>query len=361
MRARPVSFMFLLAGVMLLFGLLTVRQTVSAQIFGTNWVGAFYNSTTVGTNPIPTAQSVAYPNGLNFNWGNSYPRQADNVTPVPGMNTITDNFSARFTSSQNITSAGIYRFTVRANDGVRVTINNTLYLDRFVAVADNLVGEYTFDATLFVGNNTMVVDYAEFTGTAALQVQWGPISGTGTITAPTATAQPAATGSVIRVKGLAVRTGPYLGASMVAVARPNNAYPIIAKNFSEGLFPWYKIKIGDSEGWASGRYLQPAGNLDVIPEQGTVFDELGANNIGRVPPALNVIGTTRSVMNIRVRPSERTQLLGQIPWGDQVTVYGRTVQGGLNFWLFVRYKDTFGWIYAPYIKLDGIVDAVPVY
>ncbi len=360
MRARPISFMFLLAAIALLFGLLTLQQPVAAQTLGTNWVGAFFLGSAIGSNPVASAQNIPYPNGLSFNWGNGFPLQSDNVTPVPGV--TTEPYSVRFTSSQNITTAGTYRFTVRVNDGIRVTINNTLYLDRFTSVTDGQYAEYTFDAPLFVGNNAMVVDYVDFAGSALLQFQWGQLSGgIGTPTFPTSTAQPAATGTVVRVRGLAVRTGPYLGASMVAVARPNNAYPIIAKNFNEGLFPWYKIKIGDSEGWASGRYLQASGNLDVIPVQNTVFEELGANNIGRVPPALNVIGTTRSVMNLRVRPSERTQLLGQIPWGDQVTVYGRTVQGGLNHWLFVRYKDSFGWIFAPYIKLDGIVDAIPVY
>lgn len=351
MKLRPLTIIILLSAVALLFGLAGVQHSVSAQFVGTNWTGQFYATPNLTGSVVAT---TLYPNGLNFNWGFGPPLQSDG-TPVPGV--PSDNFSARFTSAQNITQPGMYRFTIRVNDGVRVTVNNTLYLDRFFAVTDGQFAEYTFDANLIAGNNSMIVDYADFTGSAGLQVQWGLVG----VGIATPTASPIATGSVIRVRGLSVRTGPYLGASMVRVARPDNAYPILAKNFNEGLFPWYKIQVGDSIGWASGRYLQTNGNLDAIPVENTVFEQLGGGNLGRVPPALNVIGTTRSVMNLRVRPSERTQLLTQIPWGDQVQVYGRTVQGGMNHWLFIRYKDFYGWIYAPFIKLDGIVDAVPVY
>jgi uncharacterized protein YgiM (DUF1202 family) len=65
-------------------------------------------------------------------------------------------------------------------------------------------------------------------------------------------------------------------------------------------------------------------------------------------------------MNLRRRPSERTQLLDKVPWGAEVPVIGRTVQGGKSFWLQVRYNGKVGWIFAPFVGTRGILDAVPV-
>lgn len=362
MKLRRFAFIAVLTGALLLIGLVAAENPAQAQQVGTNWTGQFFKSTDLSG---PVIATVNYPNGLQFNWGQGVPRQSDGLTPVPGFDpnnpADADNFSARFTSVQNITQAGRYRFLIRVNDGVRMIVNGTQFLNRFDPVPDGQFAEYTFEADLFLGNNTMEVQYVDFSGTAILQVQWGFIGGTGVGPLPTATPQPIATASVIRVRGLAVRTGPYLGASLITVARPDNAYEILAKNFDEGLFPWYKIRVRDSIGWASGRYLQTSGDLSRIPEEGTIFQSLGPGNLGNFPPRLQVTGITRAVMNVRARPSERTQIIAQIPWGGEVEVFGRTVQGGQSHWLFIRYGDVVGWIFAPFVGLRGVVDAVPVY
>ena len=146
---------------------------------------------------------------------------------------------------------------------------------------------------------------------------------------------------------------------MIGVVSPDFNFPIQEKNFDEGLFPWYKIQDNNQRiGWVSGRYLNVTGNIDLVPERSTHFDQI--DNPSDLPVLLDVVGYTRSVMNFRRRPSQRTTLLGQIPWGDPVEVIGRTVQGGQNFWLQVRYKGVVGWIYAPFVKLEGVVDAVPI-
>lgn len=364
MKPRYFALGAVLLGIVLVTSFFGAFHPTQAQFTGTNWTGQFFNNTTFSGN----FQQVVYPSGLNFNWGFNAPTQADSVTPVPGIGA--DNFSARFDSTQIITQAGTYRFIVRVKDGVRVTINNIVYLDRLTAtVPANQYVEYTFNADMFAGGNVMRVEYVHLVDNAVLQFQWGfvgaPGVGTSILTPgfgfPTSTPIPIATGSVITVKGLSVRSGPYLGASFITVARPDNAYEIVAKNFNEGLFPWYKIKINDSIGWVSGRYFSVSGNIDAVPVEDTVFEALNANNVGNIPPRLDVVGTTRAVMNMRVRPSERTQLILKIPWGGQVQVYGRTVQGFQNHWLFVRFEDQYGWIYAPFVGLRGVVDAVPIY
>ena len=53
-------------------------------------------------------------------------------------------------------------------------------------------------------------------------------------------------------------------------------------------------------------------------------------------------------------------MLVQVPWGAETELLGRTIQGGNNFWLQVRYGDQVGWIYAPFVSIRGDVNAVPI-
>jgi uncharacterized protein YraI len=65
-------------------------------------------------------------------------------------------------------------------------------------------------------------------------------------------------------------------------------------------------------------------------------------------------------MNLRVRPSTRTAIIGSIPWGAEVPLLNRTVQGGQNRWFQVRYEGRVGWIFAPYVSVRGDINAVPI-
>lgn len=349
LRKSYLALLLLLFAFALAPGLVTTP--IQAQNLGTNWTGQFYNSTTLSGAPVAT---ISYPNGLCFNWGQGAPRtdggQCVAGTVIPGVNA--DGFSARFTSTQTF-QPGTYTFIIRVNDGVRLLINGFSVLEQLNTQVASNFAEYTVTQVLN-GPVNLEVQYVDFTGDAILQVQW---SLTGTA-GPTSTPAPIATVSVVRVRGLAVRTGPYLGASLITVARPNIAYPVLARSNSEGLFVWYRIQVGDNTGWASGRYLQPAGNMDAIPFTDSIFDRIDNPEL---PSALNVVGVPRAIMNFRIRPSDRTQIIDKIPWGAEVQVIGRTIQGGKNFWLQVRYNGRVGWIFAPYVGLRGVIDAVPTY
>lgn len=327
----------------------TMQPPVNAQSqsFGTNWVGQFYNNPNLQD---PVVNTAVYPNGLNANWGTGAP--LDGLSqPIVGVNA--DQFSARFTTSIPF-NPGFYEFFIVSDDGARVFIDGQLIIDAFTAG-----GQRTRSAIVNIGGGvvTITVEYFDDTGPALLQFYWFTSTGT---PVPTPTGAPIASGSVAFVRGLAVRTGPYLGASLVAVARPENSYPILAKNTSEGLFTWYQIQFNENTvGWSSGRYLVPEGNLDAVPLIGSVFDTIDN------APDRGVIGTTRSVMNFRVRPTPRVARVADIPqigWGEQVQIIGRTIQGGRDFWYQVRYRDRVGWILAAYVGVSGNpIDLVPVY
>lgn len=311
--------------------------------FGINWVGLFFNCTDFNCAAIQPPAS--YPNGINAIWSTGPPTDGLGV-PVAGVNA--DNFSVRFSSTQNF-AAGIYDFILTSQDGIRLYIDGSIVLDQFVA---RPLTTNTVSVTLTGGSHSLIVEYFNAVGPATVQVQWF-LQGSTTLQ-PSLTPLPVATAQVINVRGLAVRTGPYLGASFITTARPDNTYNVTAKNQTEGVFTWYLIQVGEKTGWASGRYLQITGDPNLVPTVGTIFDQIDT------VPDIGVTGVPRAVMNFRVRPSVRTARIGQIPWGASVSVIGRTIQGGRNFWLQVRYNGQVGWIFAPYVTINGILDAVPV-
>jgi uncharacterized protein YraI len=333
------------AGIFLIL-LLLIAVMVQAD-FGINWTGSFYNSTTPSGTPTATITGI---NGLNFNWPD-----IPNINGVPVVGLGADNFSARFTSTQTF-GQGNYLFTITYDDNARVTIDG---IEVFSDFTGGPVKTRSFNRDMTAGAHTLEVTFVEISASAVLQFQWNPAGavttpGVGTPLAPTGTPIPPLTASVTGVRGLAVRTGPYLGASFVTTALPENAYPVLGRNQSENGVTWYLITVNQRTGWASGRYLTFSTDPNSIPIQGSVFDTIDN------PPGTGVIAAPRAVMNMRVRPSVRTAIIDSIPWGAEVPLLGRTVQGGQNFWLQVSYNGKIGWIYAPFVTIRGSVIAVPI-
>ena len=260
----------------------------------------------------------------------------------------TDSFSARFTTTHTF-EGGTYDFVISSDDGVRMFIDGTVLLDEFVP---RTLTTNTFQAQLTTGQHNLTVEYFEQTDQASISVQWFLSSGESLLNA---TPVPIAlTAGVSGVKGLAMRTGPYLGASMITVLTPGANYPVLAHNNDEGVFTWYLLQVDNRQGWSSGRYLTlTAENTSGV--EGSVFDGLGDRG------ATGAYAIPRAVMNLRRRPSIRTEIIGQVPWGAVTPLLGRTVQGGNNWWLLVNYDGQVGWIFAPFVTLRGNLFAVPIH
>lgn len=345
-----------IVGLFVFIGALTlVPASPSEAQTGVTWTGSFYPS----TNFTGSSAIASYPGGLNQNWGTG-PPTAPLTGQVPGI--PADNFSVRFATNTTI-AAGVYEFIVLADGGVRLSVNGE-------AVIDDLGGMGLSERGAIVnitgGSYVLVLEYVEYTGNALIQINWIPSTGTPTVGEETAI--PAALVTVVQVQGLAVRTGPFLGGSLVAVARPGGDYPVIARNTQEGLFTWYLIQYdADTQGWSSGRYLSfSQGAPENVPLQNTTdFDTI-------YDPPGTVIGVTRSVMNFRQFPTQRAARIPQVPqlfWGAEVEILARTVQGGNNFWYQVRYTPEnsstsyVGWIFAPYVGIkfgSDPLDTVPI-
>lgn len=353
--------------VAVLFGTLALLPTLTVQAdFGTNWTATFFNTTNL-TGTSQTFNGIA---AVNFNWGVGVP------TGLPGAFTLTNCtptnppitdtgtsadcsnfFSARFTSTQNI-APGTYNFVATSDDGIRVYINGALVLDRYVG---RVLTTDTFTQQITASPVNITVEYFEGLDQSSVQFQWflvgstTPVPGTTPIV-PTsaASAVPPLTVTVSGVKGLSLRSGPYLGASLIAVVRPGTAYPPTARNRDEGQFTWFQINVDGKVGWVSGRYLAVAGDPNSVAAQSTIFEQLDG------APDTGVIAIPRSIMNLRKRPSERSELLAQISWGEELPLLNRTIQYGKDHWYQVRYGDKVGWIYAPFVGVRGDITQVPI-
>lgn len=351
-RNRIISLAILCIAICLAF---LPMLSVNAE-FGTGWTVQYYNNTNLSGSPV---LSEALASGINFNYGTSSPR--------PGV-VNDDNFSARYSSVQ-LFNAGTYEFIVSSDDGVRIIIDGATVLDRFIG------RELTTDRiqiNLTAGTHSIIVEYFEGIDQSAIQFQWFQISGgstpgTGTAvgggggvfstpigTPPGTAVYSGPTASVTGARGLALRTGPYIGASFITTLGAETAYPALARNRDEGVYNWYKLRVGEREGWASGRFLTISVDPNTLPEEGTIFDNIdNASDIGaRAYP--------RAVMNLRERPSPRTPQIASIPWGAELALVGRTVQAGTNRWLQVRFEDKIGWIDARWVTIRGEIFQVPI-
>lgn len=328
-------------------------NTVEAQA-GVAWTGLFFPT----TNFTGSSQVVTYPSGLSQNWGTGAPTNPSTGTVLTGI--PNDNFSARFSSNTTI-QTGIYEFIVVVDGGARLTINGEVLIDDLANTGQK---QYSVIVTVTTGAYLIILDYVEFTGNALVQISWVVSDGTSS----TGTQTPsAAVGEVAYVRGLSLRSGPFLGATLLAVARPGIPYPVIARNTQEGLFTWYLIQYDiDTQGWVSGRYFAiTEGTPEGIPVQDataftTVYD----------PPG-RVVGISRSNMNFRNLPSERATRNATIPqldWGAEFEILARTRQGGQDFWYQIRYSPDnnatsyVGWVFAPFIGIvpgSDPIDSVP--
>jgi len=356
LAATSAALLALLALILLSPALLVQSQGLQ---FGTGWTASYWNGSEFIGAPLA---SEFLSGGVNLNFGTSSPNAAVNA----------DNFVARYASTQ-IFNQGTYEFILSYDDGARVFIDNVLVLDRF---AGPPAQDQRFQQTLTAGTHSLTVEFREATDNAQILFGWQQVSGVSTSvsggfatvtpfgTLPSTPGTPLPTGpqaTISGVRGLALRTGPYLGASFITTITPGTSYTVLGRNRDEGIYNWYLLQVGSRQGWASGRYLTlGVPDVNQIPVVGSIFDSIGERaDIGaRAIP--------RAVMNVRRRPSPRVEVVGSIPWGGVSELIGRTIQAGSNKWLHVRYytedgQVIVGWIDARWVTVQGELFNVPIH
>ncbi len=119
--------------------------------------GSYFNNVNLtGTPTVVRAEST-----LNYLWAAN--------APVKGINP--DNFSVRWEGSLFPTVSGTYTFTVIADDGVRLWVNNTQIINKWIDQTAAVT--YTTTINLTAGQNIPIkMEYYEKTGLATARLLW---------------------------------------------------------------------------------------------------------------------------------------------------------------------------------------------
>jgi uncharacterized protein YgiM (DUF1202 family) len=324
----------------------------SAIDFGTGWVVQWYNGTNFNT-PVGGQQLIGQIN---------IPTKSN--PPATGVNA--DNFSARFTSTQNFTTPGTYQFIAVVDDGARVIIDGITVLDQLHTV--NAVQTYQFNQTMTAGSHAMEVDFVNYNHPYTIQFQWilvsagtagpsptvGPSPTPGPTSTPLPTALPAIpagalTATVIRAQVLVVHSAPFLGATHIGRILRGQTYAVVGRD--EHAY-WFLLQLSGFQGWVWGYYVYIDGNEFNAPVV-SPFVLQGA------PASLTgVVAQTHATLKLRAAATVNSAQIGRIPWGDVLAVVGRT---RYNDWYQVEWRNTIGWVFAPYVSiLQGDINTVPI-
>ena len=127
------------------------------------WRAEYFNNTELSGAPV-LVRDDTQPNSrfLDFDWQLGSPSKECGVNP--------DNFSVRWTRNVAL-AGGAYRFTVTADDGVRLWIDGQERLNQW---SDHPLTTHLVDVQLSAGNHKFVLEYYERWGSAAVKLNWQP-------------------------------------------------------------------------------------------------------------------------------------------------------------------------------------------
>lgn len=119
------------------------------------FVGAYYSNSVLTGSPTLTRLDT----GINFDWGTG--------SPAPGS-LPPDNFSVRWTANTYL-NTGQYRFTVTADDGVRLYLDGKLIIDKW---KDQPATTYNSIKWITAGAHAIKMEYYEHSGFATAKLSW---------------------------------------------------------------------------------------------------------------------------------------------------------------------------------------------
>jgi hypothetical protein len=120
------------------------------------WVVHYWNNVSLSGEQVAEGTDEE----IDWDWGSGRPHDGVNA----------DIFSARWSKYIDV-SAGTYRFTATADDGIRVYVDGHRIIDEWY---DHSVQTFVADISLTEGHHLIVVEYYENLGEAVAKVTWAP-------------------------------------------------------------------------------------------------------------------------------------------------------------------------------------------
>jgi uncharacterized protein YraI len=313
--------LYVLAGILMLFGLAVVQQPAAAQ--GGMWTAEYFNNPNL-IGPAVLVQSEASPSH-EWGWG------------APAAGIPADYFSARWTTTAYL-NAGTYQISVRVDDGVRVYVNGVLYINEWHPATGQ-----TYSATipLTAGNHTFVIEFYEAAEVAFVRYSFnavgvGPIPGT-----------PQATVTTYRLNVRSI-PNPYTG-TVIAQISQGETYPVIGRNADTS---WLQLNVNGLPGWVNARYVA-ASNIGGVP----ITDGGSYPTPPPPPPPGATAAVTAYLLNVRNQPNPFTgAVLAQIRRNEIYPVVGRNLD---TSWVQINVRGVIGWVRSSWVALSNMA-GVPV-
>lgn len=281
------------------------------------WTAQYYNNASLTGSPVVVQTEYS----ISRNWGSGSP-----IANIPA-----DNFSIRWSSVQPL-SAGTYRMTVKADDGVRVFVNGINYINEWHA--NNAVGNYVATVVLPTGNHGFVVEYYEGLENALIDFSLTRTDNV-VIISPS---QPQTTSSNARITvtstQLNVRQTPSIVGRILTQLTKDQTYPIVGRNVDSS---WWQINVNGTVGWVNA-FFTSASNIQNVPVTNT--------NTQVNPPATAYSVTTTANVNLRTGPGTTFGILSIIPDKTTVSILARNTD---TTWWKVSYRGVVGWVNAGFV------------
>lgn len=288
-----------------------------------NWLATYYNNQSLAGTPAAIL-SEASPS---HNWGSG--------SPVPSV--MSDHFSARWTSAQTL-SAGTYRITVKADDGVRVYVDGAALINEW---HDATGQTYTADINLAAGTHTFTIDYYENTGLAFLDFSLG-VAG-----APNVGSGSTASGSAtVTAYRLNVREQPTTSSNVLTKINQGTTYPVVGCNTDQS---WWQLNVNGTIGWVFAPFVDVT-NAHCVPDFNSSTPQY---------PSTGYSVTAFVTVNIRSLPRIEGALLGQLGSGQSAPVVGRNAN---STWWMIEHNGITGWVSSAFARIQSGADVsrIPV-
>ncbi len=138
-----------------------VNQCIN-NVPANHWKGEYFPNINLSGSPLMVRNDGD--GSLNLNFGEDSPNLLCGI-PV-------DNFSARYTREVSF-QAGVYRFQLFGDDGIRLYINGQLRIDKWFNQAET---KYEVDVLLTAGTHQLRVEHYESSGAAAARLFWNALN-----------------------------------------------------------------------------------------------------------------------------------------------------------------------------------------